>query len=539
MKYPWIHLNPLFKDILGNVLNTYASFLHYEQGKLVTVSGTTKTIRFVIQGYEFYLKTYTYPKLILRYCLMPSRVHYEWESLLFLKKIGLNTPTAVAYGEDRGRFGRLKSCVIMTEGVPQSKNMDEFIPEFFQRPRDSAWNQQKKQLLTRLAEHTATMHHHYFIAHDLFWRNILVQEVPELRYFFIDCPKGEQTKRYPEPFRTWRMLWGRAKDLASLDKTAPDFFSKTDRLRFLKTYLKHCPESFQTREFIKQWVPKIHHEAEKLRERSARKKQERQRINRQMLFAPEMQALLEKNGMVDYPSILLAEGEKVSSHGTRKVIRKTLHDGTRIYIKVSKYPHLKNILPLKRRGIHSVSRFEKENLEKLTQQGFFVPEFIALGEKIEYGLEKSSFLVVKELPNAISLENWIETQSLEVLNKEIPAIALLLRKFHGAGFYHQDLYTKHLLYSQQRWYFIDLQRLCQTNPFHRKLSAQDLAGLYCTCKQSKVSRRAYVLFLRYYFMQENKPITGDARIQARSLLKQIRKRVQKLMQRKKFRPYFS
>ncbi|MEK7486445.1 MAG: lipopolysaccharide kinase InaA family protein [Planctomycetota bacterium] len=538
MKYPWIQINPLFKEILEPQLNHYKAFLSFEQGQLITVSGTTKTIRFSLQNYEFYLKTYTYPKLIWRYNFLHSRVHYEWESLQFLKKIGLNTPTAIAYGEDRGRLARLKSCFIMTEGVPDSKNMDHFVPEFFQRTRNSAWRQQKNQMITQLAEHTATMHNHYFIAHDFFWRNILIQENSTVRYSFIDCPKGEQAETYPEVFRKCRMNWGRIKDLASLDKTAPDFLTRVDRLRFLKAYLAVSPDSFQSHNFLKQWLPKIHDEAEKLRKRSDQKKQERLRINRQMLYAPSMQLKLQENGMIDYPSILLAEGEKVSSHGTRKVLRKTLQDGSRIYIKVSKYPHLKNTLPLKLKGIASVSRFEKENLDRIQQQGFPVPEFVVLGEKIEYGLEQSSFLVLKELPQAVSLEKLIAEKTTEALSLEIPELALFLRKFHHCGFYHQDLYTKHLLRSDGKWFLIDLQRLKQIRSFTLALAAQDLAALYCTCQQNKIPRRFYVLFLRYYFMQENKPIFGEERTKARTLLKQIRKRVRKLIQRKKIQPYF-
>lgn len=537
MKYPYLHISPDFVSVLEH-FTQYHDFLNFDQGTTVAISGTTRTVKMQHQGHEFYLKTYRYPKWIWKYSLVPSRVSYEWKSLQYLQKIGINTPNPVAYGEDRGTLWRLKSCFIVTEGVPHSKNLDEFIPVFFQRERDTVWLEQKKNMLHLLANHIAIIHQNYFIAHDLFWRNILIQEIPTLRFSFIDSPKGEQALHYLEPFRKLRMNWGRVKDLASLDKTGPDYFSRTDRLRFFYEYwhiqFGKMPSATEKR----QWLRNIHLAAEKMRKRTQKKQFQRKQLDRQMEVAPEMRSCLQENQLDTYNAMLVVEGEKVSSHGTRKVIRKSLKNGPTIFVKISKYPHLKNIIPLRLKGITSVSLHEKKQFERLSTFGFAVPEFVAVGERHKYGLENSSFLALKELPQAVSLEAIIEEKTPKELLLRVQEIAILLRKLHHSGLYHRDLYTKHLLFSENQWYLIDLQRLCENKPNHLSWSAEDLAGLVCTCQQKKMSSKTYGLFLRYYLTGENRPLTISEKKIARLLILRIKKRLQHLRKRKKFRKYW-
>ncbi len=64
------------------------------------------------------------------------------------------------------------------------------------------------------------------------WRNILVQEGEtnkDCQTYLIDCPFG---KKLFWPFLKYKQL----KDLANIDKFAPNHLSRTQRLRFFYEY---------------------------------------------------------------------------------------------------------------------------------------------------------------------------------------------------------------------------------------------------------------------------------------------------------------
>lgn len=536
---PWIQINPHFLDLFKkNNLHDYLTLLHYQKGVRVTASGTTQTLKIRCEDQEFYLKTYRYPRFIFKYSLFPSRVFYEWRSLHLLHQWGLKVPEPVLYGEERSWFLRLKSALILTQSIPHSQNLDEFFPQFFQREHNSLWQEEKKNILKELAREVARIHEQKFIMHDLFWRNILIQEKPEPCFYFIDTPKGEPISPYWGPLRQWRREWGIIKDLASLDKTASDYFSPKDRIRFLKYYLKESSLFFK-----KPWrilAQKVLKAGDKMRHRSSLKIQERQHLDRTLEFASsEVKTLFTQEGLASYNALFTVDGTPVSSHGTRKVLRKTFSEGSVAFIKISRRPHLKNVIPLALRGCSSVSRFEKQNLEHLRKKGFLVPEVWVLGERLKWGLEYSSFLVLPAFPQVESLEDRLFSFSASAILQEIPIIALLLRRLHEQGIYHRDLYTKHLLGTSTGAYaLIDLQRCLFRSPWHFKLSLQDLSALVLTTPQKKLNSRMILLFLRYYLTGSNQHLTTDEKKRVRPLIQGIRLRVQHSRFRKKFKKFF-
>jgi tRNA A-37 threonylcarbamoyl transferase component Bud32 len=88
----------------------------------------------------------------------------------------------------------------------------------------------RRELLQRLAEYVRRLHGHRFEHHDLYWRNIILQDGGLARFFLIDAHKGRQCSVATE-------LAGRAQDLATLDAAAPRYFRRTERLGFLLRYL--------------------------------------------------------------------------------------------------------------------------------------------------------------------------------------------------------------------------------------------------------------------------------------------------------------
>ena len=103
-------------------------------------------------------------------------------------------------------------------------------------------------LARQLAEILQRLHGANFFYYDLVWRNILVSRDKEgrARLFLIDCPRGGTTR------------FGRARkrlrDLASLDKSAVQFCSRSERLRFLLDYLGKSRSDDETRSLIRDCI---------------------------------------------------------------------------------------------------------------------------------------------------------------------------------------------------------------------------------------------------------------------------------------------
>jgi len=155
-----------------------------------------------------------------------SKARREVDSYRAFIKLGIPCAEWIAWGEERGMFGRLKSAFIITRAIPEAVS----LLQFFQSSSES--RELRDWACVRLAELTRRIHSVHFYHHDLVWRNILVNSsAGQPQMWWIDCPRGGFDQR-----RLWQQR-KRVKDLASLDKSAALHCTPRERTHFLKTYL--------------------------------------------------------------------------------------------------------------------------------------------------------------------------------------------------------------------------------------------------------------------------------------------------------------
>ncbi|MGW8257976.1 MAG: lipopolysaccharide kinase InaA family protein, partial [Thermoguttaceae bacterium] len=120
-------------------------------------------------------------------------------------------------------------------------------------------------------------------------------------------------------------------------------------------------------------------------------------------------------------------------------------------------------------------RIEAANAAALTSAGIAVMRLIAYGEKVHADGLQESFVITEELENFTELPTYLRrlyeaptpgrrSEADREVRRLISEIALIVRRFHAAGYNHRDLYCRHFFVSdsaQQRREIrlIDLQRV--------------------------------------------------------------------------------
>ena len=157
-----------------------------------------------------------------------SRLQLEIKNQRWFNQINLPSARVVAYGLDYF-FLKPKRGVLITEGIDNVMDLamlSKSHPEKFKNPH---WC---NHLVSQLAFVLRTLHKNRFCHNDMHWRNILVQagnSENDMHIYLIDCPSG---RKLFWPFFGYKRL----KDLANIDKLAPNYLSKTQRLRFFYEY---------------------------------------------------------------------------------------------------------------------------------------------------------------------------------------------------------------------------------------------------------------------------------------------------------------
>lgn len=197
------------------------------EGKIISRSSQSEIFSQQIDGKTYFVKRYFRSKGFASW-LGFSRLQVEARNQQWFNKMQIPAAAVVVYGEERC-FLKTQRGVLITEGIDDVTDLDVIGQQDPQKFQNATWCD---ALILRLANVVRTLHQNHFCHNDLHWRNILVQEGrgnsgPKI--YLIDCPSG---KRLFWPFLHYRKL----KDLASLDKFAPSYLSRTQRLRFFLAY---------------------------------------------------------------------------------------------------------------------------------------------------------------------------------------------------------------------------------------------------------------------------------------------------------------
>jgi tRNA A-37 threonylcarbamoyl transferase component Bud32 len=250
------------------------------------------------------------------------------------------------------------------------------------------------------------------------------------------------------------------------------------------------------------------------------------------------QALLERLELSTLGGAKAFRGDLVKDHkGRRDIFRiRTMTDDGRalvLFLKRCWKPYKKDGLAsvLRRGKVWSISRREWENSRRLAAAGLKTAELVAYGEDCGPLWEKFSFIVTEAASGAQTLEQFLRECPDPARRRLVfDALAREIRTMHDAGLATPDLFTRHVFVDDRaeppRFCLIDMARLDHAQPLPARLRARDLAALNITAPLRFVSARERFRFLRVYAGRPDKPF-----------LRRIRRRVDYLLQRRKFRRF--
>jgi tRNA A-37 threonylcarbamoyl transferase component Bud32 len=222
-----LFVNPKYERVFGaqgwsSFSRVFEHFLpNYSRRKKVTVEGVSIPDG---QGHiDAFFKLYHLRASKWSFWLRATKARCEFENYATFERLGVPAADRIAWGEERNLLGCPERAFIITRAVPDACELDGFF-------RDGRPHGERLQVLRELAEIVRRLHEAHFYHYDLVWRNILVSRNSRdgPRLFLIDCPRGG--------FAQFGRARKRLRDLASLDKSAAQFCSRAERLRFLLLY---------------------------------------------------------------------------------------------------------------------------------------------------------------------------------------------------------------------------------------------------------------------------------------------------------------
>lgn len=181
-----------------------------------------------------YVKRYN--AFSLRYKLAsPFRRSGAFRSLqgaAILNNASICTPPPVAAVENR-RNGILAKSFFISEEIAEAKTADAYWIENITAPRIDARGQRRREFIRSLSCLLCTLHEHGIYHNDLKDANILVASQaarPSPDFYLLDL---EGVKTYPRLSERRRI-----KNLVQLNRTLGRYFRRSDKLTFIKNYLR-------------------------------------------------------------------------------------------------------------------------------------------------------------------------------------------------------------------------------------------------------------------------------------------------------------
>jgi len=442
----WLQIDPEYQVLLSQTgLDNLDTLLAGGGGERVRHSLHTNVHRLESptgngRARVFYIKVRRQPWLGLRYLLRPSRALKEWRVLRRLRKRGIPAARPVAVGERRRR-GALQDAVLVTEGIPESIDLLHFIPAFHQRPHTKQWARCKRRYLEALAHFTRSMHEAGYVSLDFHWRNVLIVEEPENpQFFLIDNPRG---RFLPSSVLACRLG---TRDLVALDRRASQYFTRTDRLRFLKAYagarrLRDCVGLLRrvTRRSRKQGHERLTR-AQTVTETTGPLGLVRDGCA-WLAFRESAREDLAALGALRPTDLLYNhfDGEVLSRHSRRRVQR-IAPSGAAVTLYVKRAisdrwlrDHVRGLLE-SRFAFGPYGR-EWRNLRVLEAFGLSVPTWLVFAQERAWGFVRREVLVLAEVTDAVPVARWLQGPvTLDQRRAFLRRLGARLARAHAGGF---------------------------------------------------------------------------------------------------------
>lgn len=228
-----------------------------------------------------------------------------------------------------------------------------------------------------------------------------------------------------------------------------------------------------------------------------------------LLAAEEELGLLHELGLDTLDGALAFRGGSVARVAGPRVTRRIETPSGVLYLKAHSRVPLWRRFTFLGRGATSPARREWEAMMLMRQNGFDVPEPVAIGESAAFfGCPSRSFLLMRDV-QGVPLDRFLADGFPDprrrgpraVRDAVLRDVGGMVRRLHATGFYHKDLYCCHLIVTPDpRWgrpYFIDLQRVERGQPPRRRWLVKDLAALHLTAPACVTRADRLRLLLHY------------------------------------------
>jgi heptose I phosphotransferase len=179
-----------------------------------------------------FLKRYDYPNILMQiknwfwHNARKSMMSFDLDPVDELARAGIKTPKTISYGEKWGLFFEKRSFII-TEELPNAESLEQKLPDCFQDRSKAVNLGQQRDFIEQLAQFAKEFHATGYRHRDFYLAHIFYSD--DGTFYLIDLQRAFKPHILAERFRV--------KDIAQLYYSAPgSAFSKTDRLRFYKSY---------------------------------------------------------------------------------------------------------------------------------------------------------------------------------------------------------------------------------------------------------------------------------------------------------------
>jgi hypothetical protein len=161
----------------------------------------------------------------------------------------------------------------------------------------------------------------------------------------------------------------------------------------------------------------------------------------------------------------------------------------------------------------TAGRVEAQNVGALSAVGVAVMRLIAYGEKFHADGLQESFILTEELEGFAELPQYLRWKfppandrpavQRRDLSALISELALMVGRFHRAGYNHRDLYCCHFFVREpvpgrRDIRLIDLQRVQHRRRFRRRWIVKDLAQLAWSAPRGLIRCKHRVAFIKQY-----------------------------------------
>jgi len=165
---------------------------------------------------------------------------FEFKAAGELNKAGINTAKTIAYGSRSNLLFEDRSFIVTLQ-IPNAASLEQKLPAYFDGPVTKENLIRRRNFIKKLAEFVKRFHKTGFRHRDLYLCHIFCDD--NENFTLIDLARAFKPILLADRFQV--------KDIAQLFYSAPaKYFSRTDRLRFYKTYTGRKKLTGKDEEFV-------------------------------------------------------------------------------------------------------------------------------------------------------------------------------------------------------------------------------------------------------------------------------------------------